>query len=77
MVNNVENVSFILFKPFIILGGSETSYSRHLVLLGEKLGVRWVRMLELSSKDCWDTQKYQTLCFSCSNAYVDAIHSGF
>ena len=39
----------------IILGGSETSYSRHLVLLGEKLGVRWVRMLELSSKDSWDT----------------------
>ena len=34
-------------------------------------------MLDLSSKDSWDTQKDQTLCFSCSNAYVDAIHSGF
>ena len=34
-------------------------------------------MLNLSSKESWDTQKYKTLCFSCSNAYVDPIHSGF
>ena len=38
-VNEVYNVS-IKIKEIFVTGGSETSYSRHLVLIGEQLGVR-------------------------------------